>query len=329
MKKSIRILIPLFSAVCVLPWARADEPRHLRVLADANDPDNHPGHRFFIEHTGEKETVAFLGVETTPVPPVVTAQLGLPKDAGLVVRHVVPNSPAAGVLQVNDILLKLDDQLLIEPRQFAVLVRGHKEGDEVALTYYRTGKEATAKVKLTKHDVPKLAAMMPKGGEGRVAIMRRQHGDSPEEMDRVLALLDPEAGDRALPDLPAGGDEGISTLRVNPGNSNMVYSDDKGSLELTIKDGKKTLLAKNAKGDTLFSGPIDTPEQRKGLKPEIRERLEKIEGMDGFSFRTDDDFHANVKYQRVGTKISLQSADADDEPLDAPEGLREPPPPAY
>ncbi len=342
MKHPIRILIPLFGAVLVLPLARADDrdghPPHLRVLADANGPDGPNEHHFLMEHSGEKESVAFLGVETTPVPSVVTAQLGLPKGAGLVIRHVVAKSPAAGVLEVNDVLLKLDDQILIEPRQFAVLVRTHKEGDEVTVTYYRAGKETTAKVKLGKHDVPKLAMVLPEAGDrGMVNVqVRHEHGGSPQEMDRVLALLDPEADGRPGPEGMATVspdirvmtvDPEVTKLTVNPGNSNMVYTDESGSLALTIKDGKKTLVAKNAKGESLYSGPIDTPEQRKGLSPEVRQRLEKIEGMDGFSFQTDGDFRANVKYVRAGTKISLPLPEAAGD--EAPEALRELVPPAY
>ncbi len=57
-------------------------------------------------------------------------------------RNVVPDSPAAATLKKNDVLTKLDDQLLIEQRQLSVLIRNHKDGDEVTLTYIRGGKES-------------------------------------------------------------------------------------------------------------------------------------------------------------------------------------------
>src|SRR5581483_12087828 len=78
---------------------------------------------------GSLENVAFIGVETSPVTPALTAQLALPEGTGLVVEQVVPDSPAAASIKPNDILLKLDDQWLIDPWQFAVLVRQHKAGD--------------------------------------------------------------------------------------------------------------------------------------------------------------------------------------------------------
>jgi hypothetical protein len=55
------------------------------------------------------------------------------------------------------------------------------------------------------------------------------------------------------------------------------FTDRLGALELTVVGGKQTLVAKNAKGDQLFSGPVDTPEQRKALPPEVRDRFERLE----------------------------------------------------
>src|SRR5471032_2492182 len=54
-----------------------------------------PGHP---ADRGEKESVTFLGLETAPITATLTAQLGLPDGAGLVVAHLEPGSPAAGAL---------------------------------------------------------------------------------------------------------------------------------------------------------------------------------------------------------------------------------------
>ncbi|MBI3885683.1 MAG: PDZ domain-containing protein, partial [Opitutae bacterium] len=116
---------------------------------------------------GEKETVTFLGVETGPVDRALTAQLGLPRDVGLVVSRVVQGSPAIGALKENDVLTKFEDQILVDPRQLSVLIRARKDGDEVALTLYRGGKEITQKVKLGQRDV-------------RVADLPRVFGGGPD-----------------------------------------------------------------------------------------------------------------------------------------------------
>ena len=116
--------------------------------------------------------MTFLGVETAPVSPTLTEQLSLPKGVGLVVRSVVPDSPAANSLKPHDILTKLNDQLLIETRQLAVLVQSYKEGDEVTLTYVRGGKESTVKVKLTKRDMPRLMRL---GRDASAGADRREN----------------------------------------------------------------------------------------------------------------------------------------------------------
>ena len=246
----------------------------------------------------EMETVAFLGVETAPVSITTGVQLGLPRGTGLVVNHVVAKSPADGVLNEHDILLKLDDQILIETRQLSVLIRTKKEGDEVALTYLRGGQKATAKVKLGKTEAAKMAGVF----EWNVQPFRAftpgvpfefaaEPGGEREDVDRVLSMIRRTPnGDPVRIQIDPHKGPGFRAMALHTGNSNMVYSDDDGSLELTAKDGVKSLVAKDAKGESVFSGLVNTPEERKAMPAEVRARLEKLEGMHDITFRTDGDF---------------------------------------
>ncbi|MBS0662550.1 MAG: PDZ domain-containing protein [Verrucomicrobia bacterium] len=341
MKSALRYLIPAAGLAAWLPVARADDPapkterKEMRVIVNS---DKDGPHAFMRMHgPREMETVAFLGVETRPTDPTLADQLNLAKGTGLIVRAVVPESPAAGVLKPNDVLVKLDDQLLIESRQLAVLVRNHKEGDEVSVTYIRGGKENTAKVKLSKHDVPKFALLGDGPGDNMFFNLHAWPfgedglpGADRADMDRVLALIDQHAPGamkemrRMRIERDGKPAPGMHTTIVNTSNSNMVFSDEKGSLDLTIKDGKKSLIAKNAKGEQIFSGPINTPDERKALPPEVRDRLDKLEGMQEFSFQTDDDFEGNVKVMRPAkTKIALPP------PLPVPAAPDAPPSPAF
>lgn len=329
-KSSIRYLAPWLGFVVALP-AFAEEAvpkpdeakketkarKEIRVVTTpAGDPgsDVHRMMRRMAEQ-GATERVTFLGVETGPVSPTLAAQLGVNDGTGLVVNQLVPNSPAAGVLKQHDILLKLDDQILIEQRQLAVLIRGHKEGDEVTLTYLRGGKQQTAKVKLGKHDAPKLTMMfesvrsgagaMAFGGQSQVFRNNGEPGNfdfhvsapnaqgNRDEVNRVLSLIDGAnaPGQRRINIVRPGGpgDRNVS-VTVNTGKSRVISDDDKGSLELTINDGKKYLVAKNVKGVEVFAGPVNTPEERQTMPEDVRARLEKIEDMKHFSFKTDGDF---------------------------------------
>ncbi len=322
---ALAALVAFPPVLCAADEKPAPKPKsELRVVSS-------PERRIVIERggdKGEKETVAFLGVETGPVSATTGAQLGLARGTGLVVNHVVPKGPAEGVLQQHDILLKLDDQILIESRQLAVLVRNKKQGDEVSLTYLRAGQKATAKVTLGQHEVPKLSAVLDMGADGLGFAAERAGpaarvfelplsaaGRSREETDQVLALIDQARAQHGSSgqhgpvriQIDRQGGPGFRAMSINTADSNLVFSDDAGTLQLSHKDGAKTLVAKDAKGVELFSGPVTTPEERKALPDAVRARLEKLEGMRNMSFRTDADFRgAETKVVRpLERSISL------------------------
>jgi serine protease Do len=315
MKLILTHVIPLAGLALTLPALHAAEEsapqkqlrQEVRVMAApsiASSPA--PGGTFERRirvvgpQAGEMETVTFLGVQAEPVNPTLTEQLGLAPDTGLVVAEVVPESPAAAVLKAHDILLKFNDQLLIDQRQFTVLVRNSKEGDEVTLTYLRAGQKATTKVKLGTKDLPKglafdMGGALPGAGafawSGAVPMGVPSMPAARADVDHVLGLIDLGKGGQpqVVRHNQLGGDRMIA-VTVNTGDSNMSYSDDQGSLELTIKEGKKELVAKDPKGETIFTGPINTPEERKALPDGVAARLEKIETMQGFTFKTDEAF---------------------------------------
>lgn len=339
MQKSLRYLMPFVSLAVALPVARAaddnkpavkEEKQTVRVLSSAGDAGPERGavrieRRFGPGRPadmGEKETVTFLGVETGPISPTLTAQLGLAEGTGLVVTHVVPDSPAASALKEHDILLKLDDQVLIEQRQLSVLVRNHHDGDEIALTYLRGGKQAVAKVKLGKHDVPKMAMLFNQpvpgifAGGGGFGLTAAGSGGDPfasnpggTQNSEIVRRMLPMMGGVNAPGLrrlqiarPDGPGQGLGerdiSVTVNTGNSHVVLNDAQGSLDLTIKEGKKDLVAKNSKGDQVFAGPVNTPEERRALPAEVRKRLEGLEDSTQFSFRPDGDFKTETKIMR-------------------------------
>ncbi|MFT3868052.1 MAG: PDZ domain-containing protein [Nibricoccus sp.] len=216
-----------------------------------------------IKHaSAPMQEVTFIGLVTRNADDAVAAQLQMPKETGLVVVEVVPDGPAAGVLNVHDVLVRLDDQVLIESRQLGVLVRSHKEGDEVTLTYYRAGKQQTARVKLAKHQVTEAGLKLP---PNKNKFFARTAGEpfGPS----TLAFREVHPGEMRI-------------SKIEHKDAVMVFEDGKGRLEVSHKDGKKFLTARNDKNEVIFSGPVDTPDQRKAMPQEVRERLEKMESTD-------------------------------------------------
>ena len=95
----------------------------------------------------------WLGVASEGLSDDVRAQLPLAEGVGLIVRSVVSNSPAAQAgLAMNDVLVKLDDQILVNPEQLRALIVMKKPDDTVRVTYLRRGHEESVQVKLGSHE---------------------------------------------------------------------------------------------------------------------------------------------------------------------------------
>jgi serine protease Do len=295
-------LLPVLALAVLSPSARAESTTTLRHL-DVDSP-----HRVVVhgDDNGVKEPVTFLGVETAPITRTLSAQLGLPKDTGLVVMNVVDKSPASDGLKDDDVLTRLDDQVLIDTHQLSVLVRSKKEGDEVKLTVVRGGKEMSVKVKLTTRQVPKHANAFyfrngDLGGPGINMLLQSDdaHGTAswhglpgmgPEDSQDVLRMIEHERGNFLVgPGVRIVRRAGEGSTIVDLPKSNISYSDDDGSIEIKVDDGKRNLTVKNAKGEVTFSGPVNTAEERAKLPPDISKQLAKVEG-DTFNFEVGEDF---------------------------------------
>jgi serine protease Do len=253
-----------------------------------------------------KVPAVFLGVETSPVPTVVSEQLGLSKGLGLVVEYVVPESPAAVAgIQQNDILKMLNDQILIEPSQLRKLLQTFSDGTDVTLTILRKGQEQKITVKLSKKERPQRHSRTP-GDKHESHWDFDDTGDLGEQMQglkeqlqeqlgaqrgmiRETVMKAHEAARQAQEDARRAAreirilskDNGtLKATRIDLGQAQIVFSDDKGEMKLENVDGKKILTAKDTQGKLLFSGPVETKEDRDKMPADIRERYEKLQQND-------------------------------------------------
>ena len=270
-----------------------------------------------------------MGVDTSPVPPVLCEQMNLARGFGLVVDYVVPNGPAATAgVQPNDILKMLNDQILLEPSQLSKLIRSYSEGTTITLTILRKGKEEKVTVKLGKKEVPQKREFMHHGdfpfgdhdfgdmhdylndlkdqiAEGKPgmihdAVMKAQseaqrvrdeaqrHRDEAQRM-RDAAQRVRDAAQRAGKQMKAAfgkievtrsGENGLKTTKIDMGKAEIVFSDDKGELRIENANGKKMLTAKDPQGKLLFSGPVETKEDRDKMPAEVRQRFENLQEKD-------------------------------------------------
>jgi hypothetical protein len=92
---------------------------------------------------------AYLGVSVDPVDPAVHRHLSATQGAGLTVRTVAPNSPAARAgLRQHDILLRWEDQWLFTAGQLRALLGTVEPGQTIQLTILRQGNEQQIELEL-------------------------------------------------------------------------------------------------------------------------------------------------------------------------------------
>lgn len=217
---------------------------------------------FFHGQPPRLEKGAYLGVATTPPGPAMREQLKLAKGMGLVVDFVEPGSPAeAAGLKPHDVLTKLNDQLLINGQQLAVLVRSLKAEEEVELTIIRQGETTTVKAKLAEKDLPPLEEHIWSGPHGEAHPF--PGGGTP------LAPLTRERPRLERPVPPPHGNV-VSTT---------VWTDGEHTLTITTggRQRGRHLLAKDKEGNVLYDGPLDNPGDREKLPTGIADKLKRME----------------------------------------------------
>jgi hypothetical protein len=228
--------------------------RTLGSLAEAREVENAPHERL--------ERAAYLGVATSPAQPAMRQQLHLPRGVGLVVEFIDRGSPAdAAGLQRYDIIEKLDDQLLVNPQQLAVLVRLREPGEPVRLNIVREGKPLSIDVKLTEKQVPPLEELRLGNAE-------------------PVGPGAPVLGENDWPTLPVapGRRIGQSTFALpqSDGALHVAWTDGSADLTLSGEGAHRFLIFRDKAGHVLFRGPVDTAEQRATMPKSVSDRLESL-----------------------------------------------------
>lgn len=229
----MRFFIPPIFALALLPLSAAAQRVELC------------GDQVAQQATAPTEKRPWVGVSVSSAPAALRHQLKVTDGVGLVVEFVQPKSPAADAgVKSFDLLVKLDDQWLINPEQFAVLVRMHHSGDKVKLSFLREGTPQTAAVTLVEHEFARLPDW-----EGDVAWP----GAAPHDPANKAT-----AGDHVA-------------QRV------LTWLDGHRQVSVTTTNDHVTLVVRNNEtGRVLLEGPIDTDAQRKALPADIRDVLDSL-----------------------------------------------------
>ncbi len=221
----------------------------------------------------KKVKAAYLGVSASPLTPAMRSQLSLPAGVGLVVDVVDKDGPAAKAgLRQFDVLHKLNDQILVNLAQLAVLVRTFKPGDEITFTVIRQAKPTTLTAKLTENEVYDLDGVEMSAAAGGSAGGSTQSGAAGGSGATSGAAYGfGKVG--AVPNIPMP--PGFSSGSILPGFSagSIFWNDGEHAIRIMLGKGKALVVATDKDGKEVFRGPIAREADLKALPEAIRKKL--------------------------------------------------------
>jgi hypothetical protein len=268
-----------------------------------------------VEELMSRKDAPWLGVATGETFEALTAQLALKPGVGLVILFVDPESPAAKMgLRKNDVLVEFDGQSLVHPAQLRKLVQAHQEGDEIALAWYRGGKQQTGAVKLGKTS---RGLLVPGGAEvlkGHLENVRRQlkdlHVDTIIEdslgsldrkkiqleirhslddaraavrealrnatnSDGMLEPMRKALSELSRSDMLVKRDATVTVRSDNKDVRSLVTTDDSGTIIL-VNQPKLHLTSHDKDGKLIFDGEIETADQQAKVPQDLWKRVEPL-----------------------------------------------------
>jgi len=100
-----------------------------------------------------KDSGAWMGIYTQTVDPDLKEAFDLDSEYGVIVKMVVPDSPAdeAGIRQ-GDIILMIDKEKMVDADDLIYTVKKHQPGDMISVKVSRKGTEKVYEVELGEHE---------------------------------------------------------------------------------------------------------------------------------------------------------------------------------
>jgi membrane-associated protease RseP (regulator of RpoE activity) len=209
----------------------------------------------------------WIGLLGGPITPEVRHHVDVPENQGILIREIVPDSPAAKAgLEQYDILLRANDAELHEMTDLVDLVRTQGEQkNQIALEVLRHGKRDT--VYVTPTERPANVAVHNFGGEGMPGELHQFFGPGGPNLQQFFGEGGPEGGRRFDfrhfgPGVIVGG-EGIG--QMPNGVSITVKKENDQPAHITVKRGNET-----------WEVTGDDPESLKALPEDLRPFVERI-----------------------------------------------------
>ena len=239
----------------------------------------------------EASSIAWLGVAGGSMPDILAQHLEVEK--GLVIDHVVPDSPAGNAnFKEKDVILEVGDKKVGSQSELRNVIKSKAPGESLEITIVRSGKKIKQKVVLGERPEPKrdLAARGPDSifKELRKMKMKSFFGKGSELQDEEIEKLMKQIAEKNWSKEPfklkqafesSGGDFKFSFGENNVKNGmtqKITISDKSGKLSLIEDEKGESVRAEDLEGNLIFEGPMNTEEERALIPEDIMKRVGKL-----------------------------------------------------
>lgn len=237
--------------------------------------------------------VTFLGVSASTLSERMSKQLNLPVSIHLSVDQVSSESPAdlAG-LKLYDVLLKMDDQILVNSAQLKALVRMKNPGDQVNLEILRKSKRITLTATLSETEELSMPInpqtfdlkntdpfssdfdqLIPNRDPSNREILKKHGFSKFPEINNYRFGFDPDS--------PLHGSNSNSgtyqSFSYSSEQKHATTTDESGTYEYSMRDNQKHFRVTSNDGDILFNGPVTHQSEREKLPYQFKTKLFELE----------------------------------------------------
>ncbi len=194
----------------------------------------------------------WLGVQIQPVTQDIADSIGLENTAGAIISEAQEDSPAktAG-LRSGDVIVKVDDQEIADPKRLARVIAGYKPGSKINVDIIRSGDAKTIAVDL---------GVLP-GDARKAALVQKE----PTELAQLGLSIEPTGEGVVVSSVdPASGASqkgvrvGDQIVSIN-GQEVQQIADVGDALADAVGSGRKAVLfqLKSQRGSRFVALPID------------------------------------------------------------------------
>lgn len=238
----------------------------------------------------------FIGIVSEPIPELLSSHLSVNPDEGVLVKAIMPEGPAhkAGI-SAHDIITHISGTPIRSPQDLNREIQACKPGDQIKVSLIHKGQPTELTLTVGSRPTDTMAR------RDRAPLGQFEHMGIPDDMlERMRGMIEGnlhrfELGDMEHLQGPQDFDSIIEEMRRQmqqsiPGqpqpdtgnsihleqNTSIRMLDQEGSIEITSRNGIRTLTVRDPDHKVIWNGPWTTDEDKAAAPENVRKRVKRL-----------------------------------------------------